>query len=111
MPVQIFGTKKCKDTAKALRFFKERKVDIHFVDLHEKAISRGELANIRRCISLENLIDKECREYEKLNLKYINHDIEEKLLENAKLFKTPIVRNGNASTVGFAPEEWTAWLK
>ena len=109
MNIQIFGTKKCKDTAKAIRFFKERRIDFHFVNLAEKAISKGELRNISRCISLENLIDVDGKEYEKLNLKYIQHDIEEKLLENSLLMKTPVVRNGQLSTVGYCPNEWTKW--
>ena len=58
MNIQIFGTKKCKDTAKALRFFKERKVEPHFVNLAEKPVSRGELTSIAARIPLEELIDR-----------------------------------------------------
>ena len=63
MGIQIFGTKKCKETAKAIRFFKERRVEIHFVDLAQKAMSAGELKNISRSIPPEELIDTESREY------------------------------------------------
>ena len=58
MAVQIFGTLKCKDTQKTLRFFKERRIQVHFVDLSEKPLSPGELTNIKRSIPLKDLIDK-----------------------------------------------------
>ena len=52
--IQIFGTKKCKDTGKALRFFKERGISIHFIDLKEKAVSPGELSSISRSVDLDD---------------------------------------------------------
>ena len=68
--VQIFGTKKCKESAKAVRFFKERNIKIHYVDLSEKGISKGELKSISQSVPLTDLIDVSSKEYEKLNLKY-----------------------------------------
>ena len=109
MNIQVFGTKKCRETAKALRFFKERGLAVHFVDLAEKPISRGELSNISRSVPLEELIDREGREYEKLQLKYIQHDIAEKILEHPLLLKTPVVRNGQQASAGYAPEIWKSW--
>ncbi|PYN29568.1 MAG: ArsC family transcriptional regulator, partial [Candidatus Rokuibacteriota bacterium] len=41
--VQIFGFKDCQDTRKALRFFAERRISPHFVDLEERPATRGEL--------------------------------------------------------------------
>ncbi len=104
--IQVFGTPKCKDTRKAERFFKERRIRIQFIDLREKAISRGELNSIRQSIPIEDLIDTEGREYERLNLKYLRHDIEEMLLTYPLLFRTPIVRNGQRAVIGYAPEIW-----
>ena len=106
MIIQIFGTKKCKDTQKALRFFKERGIQIQFIDLTEKKISRGELNSITKHVPLNELIDKNGKEFEKRNLKYMNYDLEEMLLENPLLFKTPIVRGQNKASLGFAPDEW-----
>lgn len=109
MAIQIFGTKKCKETQKVIRFFKERRVQAHFIDLKEKAISKGELNSITRSIPLDDLIDKNSKEYEKKNLKYVQHDIEEVLLECPMLFKTPIVRNGQKAVLGYNPgilKEW-----
>jgi len=111
MNIQIFGTKKCKATQKAQRFFKERRINFHCRDLSEKGISKGELENISRKFDIEDLIDKEGKQYKKRNLQYINHDIEEELLEDGLLFKTPIVRNGNNVTVGYNPEVWQDWLE
>ncbi len=108
--IQIFGTKKCKDTAKAVRYFKERNIPIHLVDLGEKGMSRGELKNVTRSIPVEELIDINSRAYEKRNLKYIKHNIEEELLSDAGLFRTPVVRYGLKSSVGYTPELWKEWL-
>ena len=110
MNIQIFGTKKCQDTKKAERFFKERGIKPHYRELSEKGISKGELDNIKRNIELEELIDKEGKQYKKRNLSYIMHDVETELLEDALLFKTPIVRNGSQATVGFQPDIWKTWL-
>ena len=108
--IQIFGTKKCFETKKAQRFFKEHRTPVQFINLGEKAMSKGELGSVRRSVPLEELIDTECKEYEKLNLKYIQHDIEEKLLEHPLLFKTPVVRNGKEAAVGYQAEVWKKWI-
>jgi len=110
MNIQIFGTKKCKATRKAERFFKERRIKYHFRELTEKEISKGELNNISKVISLEDLIDKEGKQYQKRNLKFMVFDIEEELLNDPLLFITPIVRNGKLVTVGYEPEVWKEWV-
>ncbi|MFH2049830.1 MAG: ArsC/Spx/MgsR family protein [bacterium] len=111
MIIQIFGTKKCKDTQKAIRYFKERRIEIQFIDLSLKGLSQGELNSVKNSIPLDLLIDKEGREYEKRNLKYIVHDIEQALLEYPLLFSTPIVRCGKKASLGHNPDIWAEWLK
>lgn len=111
MNIQIIGTKKCRDTQKTERFFKERRTAFHFKDLKEKNITKGELENITRSIPIEALIDKESKEYQQKGLEYMTFDIEEKLLENYLLVKTPIVRNGTTATLGYKPEIWSQWIK
>lgn len=111
MNIQIFGTKKCSDTRKAERFFKERRIQFHFRDLNEKGISKGELDNIGRKFSVEDLIDRNGKQFRKRNLEYMTFDIENELLEDALLFKTPIVRNGNEVTLGYEPQIWKAWIE
>ena len=111
MNIQIFGTKKCSDTRKTERFFKERNIQFHFRDLNEKGISKGELDNIKRIFEIDDLIDKDGKQYQKRNLKYITHDIENELLEDALLFRTPIVRNGKDVTLGYDPDVWKEWIE
>jgi len=109
--IQIFGTPKCTDTNKALRFFKERGLKVHFVNLIEKPISKGELKSVSASIPLENLLDRDGREFKNKNLEYMVFDLEEKLLENPLLLKTPIVRNKQKATSGYEPEIWKKWIK
>ncbi len=111
MQVQIFGLKKCQDTNKALRFFKERNITVHFVDLSQKAITKGELDNILRSVSLEELIDRNGKQYRKRNLEYMTFDIRDELLEDPLLFKTPIVRYKRHSSAGYLPDIWKEWVK
>lgn len=111
MNIQIFGTKNCSDTRKAERFFKERRINFHFRDLNEKGISKGELENIKRVYPAEELIDKDGKQFRKRNLQYITHDVEEELLSDPLLFKTPIVRDGKNVTIGYRPEVWKKWIE
>lgn len=108
--IQIFGTKKCKETQKAERFFKERRIQFHFRDLTEKGIAKGELDNISKVFPVEELIDREGNQFKKRNLAYMSFNIEEELLNDALLLKTPIVRNGKEVTIGYQPEVWKKWL-
>lgn len=111
MNIQIYGVKKCFDTKKAERYFKERRIKYQFIDLTIKGLSKGELQSVKSAVGLMNLIDKESKEYERLNIQHImNSSVkEELLLNNPKLYKTPIVRNGKKATVGYEPEVWKNW--
>lgn len=111
MNIQIFGVKKCFDTKKAERYFTERRIKYQFVDLEIKGLSKGELQSVKSSVALVNLINKNSKEYERLNLQHIKNDSvkEELLLKNPKLFKTPIVRNGKQATAGYEPEVWKTW--
>ena len=114
-PVQVFGTKKCSETRKAERFFKERNVRVHSVDLAQKGMSLGELRNVAaRVGGMEALIDREGARYVAKGLKYAaptGPRIEQILVDDPLLLRTPIVRAGGRATVGFAPEVWTSWLQ
>lgn len=111
MNIQIIGTKKCKETQKAVRFFKERRISFHFRDLNEKGITKGELENICRVISVEELIDTEGKRYKERGMQYMKFNIEEELLNDPLLLKTPVVRNERLVTVGYKPEIWKDWIK
>ena len=112
MNIQIFGTKKCNDTKKAERFFKERGIKFQFIDMKEKGMSKGEYNSVKQAVGgYENLIDEKAKDKDTLMLiKYLADEAkEDKLLENPQLFKTPIVRNGRQATVGYKPEVWKTW--
>lgn len=111
MNLQIFGTKKCFDTKKAERYFKERNIKYQWIDLNEKGLSKGELDSVKLSISLNDLINKNAKEYKSLNLEFIRNTStrEELLMDNPKLYQTPIVRNGRKATVGYHPEIWKEW--
>ena len=110
MNIQIFGTKKCKETQKTERFFKERKIPFHFRNLAEKGISKGELENIKRAVPIDDLFDDEGKQFKKRNLEFMVYDKEEELLNDPLLFNTPIVRNGKLATVGYQPDVWKEWI-
>ena len=109
MNIQIFGTLKCQETRKAQRYFKERGIPFQFINLTEKGLSKGELNSVRTAVGIDNLVDREGKEYSRLNLQYLTHNIEEELLNHPLLFRTPIVRNGSKATVGYAPDLWKGW--
>ncbi|TGN07163.1 arsenate reductase family protein [Leptospira ilyithenensis] len=111
MNLQIFGTKKCKDSKKAQLFFQERRIPFQFINLQEKEMSKGELRSILGSVKLDDLIDTESKVYEDKNLKYMKYDKEEALLENPLLFKTPIVRDGKRAVVGYVPDVWKVWIE
>jgi arsenate reductase len=115
MPViQIFGTKKCPVTRKAERFFAERKLQVQSIDLARKGLSPGELRSVAaRVGGFEALIDREGKRYVDKGLKYAaptGARLEQLLLEDPLLMKTPVVRSGKEATVGSAPEVWQAWV-
>lgn len=112
MNIQIFGTKKCFDTKKAERYFKERGVKYQFIDMKEKGMSKGEYNGVKQAVGgLDAMLDESCRDQDALALiKYIaKEDRDEKVLENQAVLKTPIVRNGKQATVGYRPEIWKEW--
>lgn len=111
MNIQIFGTKKCFDTKKAERYFKERKIKFQLIDLKEKGLSKGELNSVKSSIGINDLINSKSKNYSKSNLSNIRSAEvkEEILLKDQSLLSTPIVRNGKQATVGYKPEVWECW--
>lgn len=111
MNIQIFGKSKCFDTAKAERYFKERRIKYQFVDILRYGLSKGELESVARAVGVNKLIDSRSRDYERLNLDRIASlpTRQELLLNNPGLYQTPVVRNGKAATVGYQPDIWKTW--
>ena len=121
---QIFGTKKCNDTKKAERFFKERGIKYQFIDMKEKGMSKGEFTSVAQVNGgLENMVNWNGKDKDTLALikyiadedtlaliKYIaDEDKLTKVLENPQVIKTPVVRNGKQSTLGYQPDVWKSW--
>lgn len=112
MNIQIFARNKCFDSKKAQRWFKERGIKFQLIDLDQKGLSKGEMDSVLRAVGgIENLIDYNSKDKDALLLKYLGSEAAklEKLLDNPKLIKSPIVRNGKLATVGYCPEVWDKW--
>jgi arsenate reductase (glutaredoxin) len=114
MNIQIFGTKKCADSRKAERFFRERNVKVQVIDLAQKGISPGELRSVAaRVGGSEALIDREGKRYVDKGLKYsapTGPRIEQMLIDDPLLLRTPVVRNGKDATVGYHDSVWQGWI-
>ena len=114
---QLWGTKKCPGTRHAERFFKERGCKLHVIDLASKGLSPGELRSVAaRVGGIEKLIDRDGKRYVERGLKYAaptGPRIEQILLDDPLLLRTPIVREGHRATVGYSPEtcaQWQQWI-
>ena len=112
MNIQIFGTKKCNDTKKAQRFFKERGIKFQFIDMLDKGMSKGEFDSVLKAVGdIDKLIDLKAKGETADLLKYLGsiEEKREKLLEEPALIAAPVVRNGRQATVGFQPDVWKTW--
>lgn len=114
MNVQIFGFNDDQETRKAQRFFAERRIPIHFVDLKERPASKGELRRFAEKFGAAAMIDRAGQRFKALGL-HVAGDSPQRLLDRAltepRLLKTPLVRNGGKVTVGEAAETWQAWVE
>lgn len=113
MQVQIFGTRGCADTRKALRFFKERRITVHFNDLRQRAASRGELRRFVQKFGIDALIDRESRRFRNLGLHAAHYGDDrwlEILEEEPRILVTPLVRWEQRLTLGHAEDTWREWV-
>ena len=113
MEVQIFGIRKSADTRAALRFFAERRIKTHFVDLNERAASLGELRRFAQKFGVQALIDGDANRFTELGLKSALFSEDrwlEKLTLEPLLLRMPLVRHQQQLTVGAAEETWRAWV-
>lgn len=111
MAIQIFGKSKCFDTKKAERFFRERGIKVQQVDILSKGLSKGEFDSVVKALGgVDSIIDTSSKDY--CNIKYLLDDAKyDKLCEQPKLYKTPIVRCGKSAAVGYAPEKWEEFIQ
>jgi arsenate reductase (glutaredoxin) len=111
--IQIFGLEKDQATRAAIRFFKERRTEVHLVDLRRKPISPGELRRFVQKLGAEALLDTAGRTYREAGLGYLTLDetgIVTRLLADARLLRLPLVRYGEEVTAGPADATWRGWL-
>lgn len=117
MEVQVFGIRKSADTRKALRFFSERRIKTHFVDLQEREIADGELQRFIQKFGVEKLVDRESKRFDELGMRHAQITSSrwiEKLILEPTLLKLPLVRKLGQPpglTVGLAEDEWNSWAK
>lgn len=112
MNIQIFGTKKCNDTKKAERYFKEHGIKYQFVDMKEKGMSKGEFISVaEKNGGIDNMLNSNAKDKDALaRIKYAaDEDKLMMVLENQQIIKTPVVRNGKQSTLGYEPGIWKEW--
>jgi arsenate reductase (glutaredoxin) len=112
--IQVFGLENDQSTRAALRFFKERRVAISFVDLRKRAIAPAELRRFVERLGARSLVDETSRSYHDAGLAHLRMDdveITDRLLADVRLIRLPLVRNVNEVTAGRAEATWTAWLK
>jgi arsenate reductase-like glutaredoxin family protein len=111
--VQLFGYEDSQPTRAALRFFKERRVAIHFVDLRQRSIAPGELRRFTERLGAQNLLDPTSKPFRDQGLGYLALDeqgIVARVLANPRLLRLPLARHGNHVTAGPAEATWRAWL-
>lgn len=114
MEVQIFGTKKSPDTRKALRFFSDRRVKTHFVDLNERAASLGELKRFAQKFGAQALLDRDAKRFAELGLRTALYGDErwlQILADEPLLLRVPLVRWQHKLTVGDGEADWKRWME
>ena len=114
MEVQIFGIKKSADTRKALRFFSERRIKTHFVDLIERPAALGELRRFAQKFGVISLIDKDSKRFTELGLRYAQLSDDrwlDKLSEEPLLLRIPLVRNASQLALGADEATWKSWVE
>ena len=109
MNIQIVGKRKCFDTKKAERYFKERRIKYQYIDLDRFGISRGELQSVKNAVGIDALVDEKHPDAALIAYLARPEDRLERILEEPTLLKTPIVRNGKKATSGYQPEVWKDW--
>lgn len=113
MEVQIFGIKRSADTRKAVRFFAERRIRVHFVDLAERAASLGELKRFAQKFGASALVDRSSKRFAELGLALARYSDErwlERLTEEPLLLCMPLVRWQHQLVIGLDETTWKRWI-
>ena len=111
--IQLFGRDDSAATRAALRFFRERRIVVHYVDLKKRPIAPGELRRFTERLGARPLLDETSKAYRDAGLGYLSMgdgEIVERLASDSRLLRLPLVRHGNEVTVGAAESTWATWL-
>jgi arsenate reductase len=111
--IQVFGLDDSNATRAALRFVRERRIVVHYVDLRKKPIAPGELRRFTDRLGAAACLDLDSRPYKEQGLAYLSTDaagITARLLADVRLLRLPLVRFGDEVTAGKAEATWRAWL-
>lgn len=111
--VQIFGVKNSQATRAAERFFKERRVTVHLVDLKQRPMAAGELRRFVERFGLAGLLDTEGKAYADAGLKYLKlseSDLLRRIEQEPRLLRLPLVRGAGRLSVGQDEDVWKAML-
>jgi arsenate reductase len=111
--IQVFGMTDSQPTRAALRFFRERRIVVHFVDLRKKPIAAGELRRFTERLGVAALLDRDSRPYREQGLEHLTMDdagITARLLADARMIRLPLVRFGEQVTAGRDEATWKSWL-
>jgi arsenate reductase-like glutaredoxin family protein len=107
--VQVFGLAKSQATRKAQRFFSERRVPIHFVDLKVRPPSPGELRRWVQRFGVEAVLDETSRSYVDQGLRYVSasdDDWIQRIIKDPSVLRLPLARYGTDLSVGDDPAAW-----
>ncbi len=111
--VQVFGLANDQPTRAALRFFKERRFAIHFVELNRKPIAAGELRRFSDRLGVRALLDADGRAAREAGFGYLrltDPELQERLIADQRLLRLPLVRYGNEVSAGRDEPAWKGWL-
>ncbi len=104
--IQIIGTRKNAQTRQAIRWFKERRIEVQFRDLSDKVLARGELENIARAMGGDRILDEDSRAYAKRGLAWMDFDPLDEIMRDNDLLLQPVVREKNRMCLGSAAGCW-----
>lgn len=112
--IQVFGREDSSTTRAALRFFRERRVAVHFVDLRKRPIAPTELRRFTDRLGAAALLDEGSKAYRDAGLAYLRLDdagIVARVSADPRLLRLPLVRHGAEVTAGPAEQTWAVWLR
>jgi arsenate reductase len=111
--IQVFGRDDSRATRAALRYFRERRIVVHYADLKKRPIAPGELRRFMERLGARALLDETSKSYRDAGLGYLSMgdgEIAERLASDSRLLRLPLVRHGTEVTAGPAESTWATWL-